>query len=82
MNSGRVPQADVVDTLGAGDAFLGALGLASLEGKTVPGAARFAGAAASLVCTWFGGRLGCLRRTEVEALTAQRCTSGSPMADR
>jgi sulfofructose kinase len=65
------PQVDAVDTLGAGDVFHGAFGLAILEGRSVREAAQFACAAASLKCTRFGGRLGCPTRAEVEALVAQ-----------
>ncbi|SDI28639.1 PfkB family carbohydrate kinase [Propionivibrio dicarboxylicus] len=62
------PAVKVVDTLGAGDVFHGALALALLEGCDVAAAARFACAAASLKCTRFGGRLGCPTRSEVDAL--------------
>ncbi len=65
------PKVDVVDTLGAGDVFHGAFGLAVLEGMSIRDAARFACAAASIKCTRFGGRLGCPARAEVEALVAQ-----------
>jgi sulfofructose kinase len=66
----EAPTVDAVDTLGAGDVFHGAFGLAVLEGKSIGAAARFACAAASLKCTRFGGRLGCPTRSEVEALVA------------
>lgn len=62
------PAVEVVDTLGAGDIFHGALALALLEGRDIAAAARFACAAASLKCTRFGGRLGCPTRAEVDAL--------------
>lgn len=65
------PKVDAVDTLGAGDVFHGAFGLAILEGRGVREAAQFACAAASLKCTRFGGRLGCPTRAEVEALVTQ-----------
>jgi sulfofructose kinase len=65
------PKVEVVDTLGAGDVFHGAFGLAVLEGKSIRDAARFACAAASLKCTRFGGRLGCPTRSETEALAAR-----------
>ncbi len=78
----EAPKVDAVDTLGAGDVFHGAFGLALLEGRTVADAARFACAAASLKCTRFGGRLGCPTRAEVEALVAQTYPSGSSTADR
>ena len=73
FENGRVhhvpaPRIDSIDTLGAGDVFHGAFGLALLEGRSYRDAARFACAAASLKCTRFGGRLGCPTRPEVEAL--------------
>ncbi|WP_375412976.1 sugar kinase [uncultured Bradyrhizobium sp.] len=57
-----------VDTLGAGDVFHGAFALAITEKQEVPGALRFASAAAALKCTRFGGAFACPQRTEVEAL--------------
>jgi sulfofructose kinase len=65
------PKVEAIDTLGAGDVFHGAFGLALLEGRGIRAAARFACAAASLKCTHFGGRLGCPTRPEVEALVAR-----------
>ncbi|MFO1413316.1 MAG: PfkB family carbohydrate kinase [Burkholderiales bacterium] len=62
------PAVAAVDTLGAGDVFHGAFGLARIEGRPVRAAAQFACAAASLKCTRFGGRLGCPTRAEVDAL--------------
>src|SRR3981189_870554 len=44
-----------VDTLGAGDVFHGAFALAITEKQDIPGALRFASAAAALKCTRFGG---------------------------
>ncbi len=61
---------EVVDTLGAGDVFHGALALALAERMPLEQAMRFAGAAAALKCTRFGGRAGTPRREEVEALLA------------
>ncbi|MFO1398555.1 MAG: PfkB family carbohydrate kinase [Burkholderiales bacterium] len=65
------PKVAAIDTLGAGDVFHGAFGLALLEGRGTGAAAQFACAAASLKCTRFGGRLGCPTRSEVDALVAQ-----------
>ncbi len=66
------PQVDVVDTLGAGDAWHGAFALALGEGTGELEAIRFANAVASLKCTRFGGREGIPMRDEVEEfLTAQ-----------
>lgn len=58
---------EVVDTLAAGDIFHGAFALALVEGRSIARAAQFACAAASLKCTRFGGRLGCLNRSDVLA---------------
>jgi sugar/nucleoside kinase (ribokinase family) len=60
-----------VDTLGAGDVFHGAFALAITERRDVPGALRFASAAAALKCTRHGGALACPQRSEVEALLNQ-----------
>ena len=65
------PEVAAIDTLGAGDVFHGAFGLALLEGSSIREAAQFACAAASLKCTRFGGRLGCPTRPEVDALVAR-----------
>ena len=64
------PKVEVVDTLAAGNVFLGAFALALLEGKDIAAAAHFACVAASLKCTRFGGRLGCPTRAEVDAFLA------------
>ncbi len=58
---------DVVDTLGAGDAFHGAFTLALVEGRNEVEALRFAAAAAALKCTRFGGAEGAASRAEVDA---------------
>jgi sugar/nucleoside kinase (ribokinase family) len=57
-----------VDTLGAGDVFHGAFALAITENQDVPGALRFASAAAALKCTRFGGAFAAPQRAEVEQL--------------
>lgn len=59
---------EVVDTVGAGDVFHGALALALGEGQSEAEATRFASAAAALKCTRPGGRAGTPGRAEVEAL--------------
>jgi sulfofructose kinase len=64
-----------VDTLGAGDIFHGAFTLAITEGQEVPGALRFASAAAALKCTRFGGAFACPQRSEVEALLGETAQS-------
>lgn len=59
---------DVVDTLGAGDVFHGALALGLAEGLSGSKLYRFATAAAAVKCTRFGGRLGIPNRADVDAL--------------
>lgn len=59
---------DVVDTVGAGDVFHGALALALAEQQPEPEALRFAAAAAALKCTRPGGRAGTPARAEVDEL--------------
>jgi len=61
---------DVVDTLGAGDAFHGALTLALGEGRPPRESVRFASAVAALKCTRFGGRAGTPSRAETDAFLA------------
>jgi sulfofructose kinase len=58
----------VVDTLAAGDVFHAAFALALAEGRREAEALRFAGAAAALKCTRFGGILGAPARAEVDQL--------------
>lgn len=60
----------VVDTLGAGDVFHAALGLALAEGQTDRDALHFASAAAALKCTRPDGIAGAPRRAEVQDLLA------------
>jgi sugar/nucleoside kinase (ribokinase family) len=57
---------NVIDSLGAGDAFHGAFAMALAEGKDAIAAIRFAGAVAGLKCTKFGGTTGSPKRDEVE----------------
>ena len=61
----------VVDTLGAGDVFHAALGLALAEGQADEAALRFAAAAAALKCCRPDGIAGAPSRSEVEALLAR-----------
>ncbi len=58
----------VVDTTGAGDAFMGALAVALAEGKPLPEAIRFANAAGALATTRVGTLPVMPRRQEVESL--------------
>jgi sugar/nucleoside kinase (ribokinase family) len=55
-----------IDTLGAGDVFHGAFTLALAEGRNLAAALRFAGAAAALKCTHFGGAAAAPLGAEVE----------------
>jgi sulfofructose kinase len=64
------PLPAVVDTLGAGDVFHGALGLALAEGQPDEQALRFAAAAAALKCQRPDGIQGAPSRAEVQALMA------------
>ncbi len=59
-----------VDTLGAGDAFHGALAVALAEGRPWGAALRFSAAAAALRCARPSGRGAFPTRAEVEALLA------------
>ena len=60
------PKVNVIDTLGAGDAWHGAFALALGEGREEVEAIKFANAVASLKCTRFGGRAGIPTRSEAE----------------
>lgn len=64
------PTVTAVDTLGAGDAWHGALAVALGEGRPLLSAVAFANAAAAIKCTRFGGREGMARRDEVDRLLA------------
>lgn len=63
---------DVVDTLGAGDIWHGALTLALAEGQPLARAIDFASAAAALKCMVNGGRNGAPRREAVEQFLLER----------
>ncbi len=55
-----------VDTLGAGDVFHAGFALRLIETGDVVEALRFAGAAAAIKCTRFGGLMGAATRAEVD----------------
>ncbi len=55
-----------IDTLGAGDVFHGAFTFRLVETGDVVDAMRFAGAAAAIKCTRFGGLMGAATRAEVD----------------
>ncbi|MEO3385056.1 PfkB family carbohydrate kinase [Mesorhizobium sp. CAU 1741] len=58
LRNARAPHVDVVDTVGAGDAFHGAFALAMSHGRSLEEAIRFANSVAALKCTVPGGRAG------------------------
>lgn len=63
---------EVVDTVGAGDVFHGALALAIAEGLNEAAAVRFASAAAALKCTRSGARASTPTRHEVDDFLRSR----------
>lgn len=60
---------EVIDTTGAGDAFVAALAWSMLEGAPLERGVRLACAAGALACRALGARAGLADRSEVEALT-------------
>ena len=64
------PQVQAVDAVGAGDAFVGAITVALLEGMDPAEALRFACAAGALAATRAGAQPSLPERAEVEALLA------------
>ncbi len=70
----RIPafRVTAVDTVAAGDAFVGAFAVALLEGKPAQAAARWASAAAAISVTRKGAQPSLPRRAEVEAFLAER----------
>jgi ribokinase len=66
---------DAIDTVGAGDAYCGALAARLADGATLLEAARYANAAAAIAVTRVGGAQSAPRRAEVEALVT------TPLAD-
>ena len=69
-SAGHVPSFDVeaVDTVAAGDAFGGALGVALAEGRDLAAAVRFASAAGAVAVTRPGAQTAMPSRDEVESL--------------
>ena len=61
-----------VDTTAAGDTFSGALSVATVEGKGLDEAARFASAASAISVTRMGAQPSCPRRAEIDAFLAER----------
>lgn len=62
------PHIEVVDTVGAGDAFNGALAVALSDGESLPASVRMAVAAGAAACTGAGARGGLPTAAEVAAL--------------
>ncbi len=62
---------EVIDTVGAGDAFCAALAVRLAEGADLAEAVRFANAAGALACTKRGAEPSMPTRDEVEALLAK-----------
>jgi len=65
-------EVDVVDTVAAGDAFVGAFAVALSEGKQLEQAAEFASAAAAISVTRLGAQPSLPTRAEVEAFINER----------
>jgi ribokinase len=70
------PKITAVDATGAGDAFVGAITVALLEGMEPADALRFACAAGAVAATRAGAQPSLPTRDEVEALLAQAAMSG------
>jgi fructokinase len=75
----RVPafKVNVVDTTGAGDAFMGGLSYALLQGWDYPRVGVFANACAALCCTRVGARA-MSKRDEVLAFIQSKSPAGAP----
>jgi sugar/nucleoside kinase (ribokinase family) len=75
----RVPafQVKVVDTTGAGDAFMGGLSYGLLQGWDLQRLGIFANACAALCCTKVGARA-MSKRDEVLAFIKQKSPAGAP----
>lgn len=71
-------QVPVVDTTGAGDAFVGALATALDRGDSLDEALRFAAAAGAVACSHVGAQQNGSALREVEALLAQQPQSAQP----
>jgi ribokinase len=69
--SARAPSVAAVDSVGAGDAFCGALAVALAEGRSFSAAVHFANAAGALAVTRPGAQAALPTRDEVEALLAK-----------
>jgi ribokinase len=65
------PDVEVVDTVGAGDAFTGALAAAMDRGLDPPAALAFACAAGGLACRTHGAQAALANRAEIETVAAE-----------
>jgi ribokinase len=70
-----------VDSVGAGDAFNGALAVALAERAWLRGAVRFANAAAALAVTRPGAQGGMPSRREIEELLARSGSADSTLSE-
>jgi ribokinase len=73
LSGGRYVEVDgfpveVLDSTGAGGAFVGALGVALARGDELPDAVRYAAAAGALACRHLGAKHDGIREAEVEKL--------------
>tara|TARA_R110002110_G_scaffold10383_7_gene51012 strand:+ start:3142 stop:4068 length:927 start_codon:yes stop_codon:yes gene_type:complete len=64
------PKVEVIDTVGAGDAFCGALAAALADSKALPEALAFASAAGGLACRRHGAQAGLATKSEITELAA------------
>jgi ribokinase len=70
------PRVDAVDTVGAGDAFNGALAAALVEGRSLKEAAAWANAAAALAVTRPGAQSALPSRDAIDQLAARAAKTG------
>ena len=66
-------KSQIVDTIGAGDAFCGALAVAFSRDQDLHGAARFGAAAGALACNKFGAQPSMPRLEAIERLLQRFC---------
>lgn len=71
MHRVDAPRVDVVDTTGAGDAFVGAFAAKLAEGVSLPDALRYGVASGSLACTSPGAQVGLPFKAAIEELAAR-----------
>jgi ribokinase len=81
LHAAAAPEVHVVDTTGAGDAFVGALAAGLDRGRDWPAALAGAVAAGSLACTAFGAQGALPDDARIDALAAQLEVRTSPLPD-